>query len=280
MSEKTVRVLIVDDEPLARARLEDLVRAQPRAEVAGMASDGDEAVGAIRTLGPDLVFLDVQMPGKTGVEVVREVGAENMPITVFCTAYDQFALQAFELAAVDYLLKPYDDERFEQAFERARRMVELAEVGRLTERLAALLGTRSAAPAPDASPAPVVPPPSPAPPAAGRWLERIPVEMRGQVRVVPVDEIEYVTASGPYAELHTSERGFVIRERMQALEERLDPARFLRIHRSVIVRLDRIDTLLRGGGGDYAVRLKSGVKLRVSRTRVEELEKRMGVAPR
>jgi two-component system LytT family response regulator len=104
--------------------------------------------------------------------------------------------------------------------------------------------------------------------------------MRGQVRVVPVDEVEYVTASGPYAELHTSERGFVIRERMQALEERLDPSRFLRVHRSVIVRLDRIDALLRGGGGDYAVRLKSGVKLRVSRTRVEELEKRMGVAQR
>ncbi|HKP74074.1 MAG TPA: LytTR family DNA-binding domain-containing protein, partial [Longimicrobiaceae bacterium] len=120
----------------------------------------------------------------------------------------------------------------------------------------------------------------PAPAPRGGWLERIPVEMRGQVRVVPVEEIEYVTASGPYAELHTAERGFVIRERMQALEERLDPSRFLRIHRSVIVRLDRIDTLLRGGGGDYAVRLKSGVKLRVSRTRVEELERRMGVAPR
>lgn len=276
-AEKTVRVLIVDDEPLARARLEDLVRTQPRAEVVGMASDGDEAVEAIRSLRPDLVFLDVQMPGKTGVEVVREVGADQMPVTVFCTAYDQFALQAFELAAVDYLLKPYDDERFEQAFERARRMIELAEVGRLTDRLAALLGARApAASEPDATP----PAPSPAPPAAGRWLERVPVEMRGQVRVVPVDEIEYVTASGPYAELHTAERGYVIRERMQALEERLDPARFLRIHRSVIVRLDRIDTLLRGGGGDYAVRLKSGVKLRVSRTRVEELERRMGVAPR
>jgi two-component system, LytTR family, response regulator len=279
MSEKTVRVLIVDDEPLARARLEDLVRAQPRAEVAGMAVDGDDAVEAIRRLHPDLVFLDVQMPGKTGVDVVREVGAENMPVTVFCTAYDQFALQAFELAAVDYLLKPYDDERFEQAFERARRMVELAEVGRLTERLAALLGTRATAPA-EAAPAAVSPSPSPAPTPSGGWLERIAVEMRGQVRVVPVDEVEYVTASGPYAELHTAERGFVIRERMQALEERLDPARFLRIHRSVIVRLDRIDALLRGGGGDYAVRLKSGVKLRVSRTRVEELERRMGVVPR
>jgi two-component system LytT family response regulator len=275
--ERAIRVLIADDEPLARQRLEDLVRDLPRAEVAGTAADGDEAVEAIRRLRPDLVFLDVQMPGKTGVEVVREVGAENMPVTIFVTAYDHFALQAFELAAVDYLLKPYDDERFEQAFERARRMVELAEVGRLTERLVALLGSRPPAPA-DAPEATPPPPPSPAPP--GGWLERIPVEMRGQVRVVPVEEIDYVTASGPYAELHTAERGFVIRERMQALEERLDPARFLRVHRSVIVRLDRIDALLRGGGGDYAVRLKSGVKLRVSRTRVEELERRMGVAPR
>lgn len=274
--ERTVRVLIVDDEPLARARLEDLVRALPRAEVAGTAADGDEAVDAIRRLRPDLVFLDVQMPGKTGVEVVREVGPENMPITVFVTAYDRFALQAFELAAVDYLLKPYDDERFEQAFERARRMVELAEVGRLAGQLAALLGT-SPAPAPST---PTTDATAPAAAPAGRWLERIPVEMRGQVRVVPVDDIEYITASGPYAELHTMERGFVIRERMQALEERLDPARFLRIHRSVIVRLDRIDALLRGGGGDYAVRLKNGVKLRVSRTRVEELERRMGVGLR
>jgi len=276
-AEKTVRVLIADDEPLARQRLEDLVRALPRAEVVGTAADGDEAVEAILRLRPDLVFLDVQMPGKTGVEVVREVGAERMPATVFVTAYDRFALQAFELAAVDYLLKPYDDERFEQAFERARRMVELAEVGRLAERLAALLGGRAPSPVDAAEPSPT---PAPSAPPAGGWLERIAVEMRGQVRVVPVEEIDYVTASGPYAELHTAERGFVIRERMQALEERLDPARFLRIHRSVIVRLDRIDTLLRGGGGDYAVRLKSGVKLRVSRTRVEELEKRMGLSPR
>jgi two-component system LytT family response regulator len=276
--EKTVRVLIADDEPLARQRLEDLLRPLPGAEVVGTAADGDEAVEEIRRLRPDLVFLDVQMPGKTGVEVVREVGPERMPVTIFVTAYDRFALQAFELAAVDYLLKPYDDERFEQAFERARKMVELAEVGRLTERLAALLGGRASASA-DAAAAAAEPVPPPSSPPAG-WLERIAVEMRGQVRVVPVEEIEYVTASGPYAELHTVERGFVIRERMQALEERLDPARFLRIHRSVIVRLDRIDALLRGGGGDYAVRLRSGVKLRVSRTRVEELEKRMGVAQR
>jgi len=285
MSARTLRVLIADDEPLARARLEDLLRAQPNVEIAGMATDGDEAVEMIGSLRPDLVFLDVQMPGKTGVEVVRAVGAERMPSTVFVTAYDQFALQAFELAAVDYLLKPYDDERFEQAFARARRQVELAEVGKLTDRLLTLLQGGGAVPASVSIPAPAAPPQGqpPAPSAESATpraapIERIAVEMKGQVRVVPVGDIEYITASGPYAEIHTHERGYIIRERMQALEERLDAARFLRIHRSVIVRLDLIDALLRGGGGDYAVRLRNGVKLKVSRTRVEELERRMGVA--
>jgi len=242
-----------------------------------MASDGDEAVEAIRSLHPDVVFLDVQMPGRTGMEVVREIGPEHMPATVFVTAYDQFALQAFDVAAVDYLLKPYDDERFEQAFRRARKLAELSEVERLAGRLRTLLGG-AAVPAPaHANDEPARAAAAPSPPATTPYTERIAVEMRGQVRVVPVSQIEYITASGPYAELHTSERGFVIRERMQALEERLDPARFLRIHRSIIVRLDTIDTLLRGGGGDYAVRLKNGVKLKVSRTRVDELERRMGV---
>ena len=274
MAGAPLRVLVVDDEPLARQRLEDLLAREVGAELVGTAADGDEAVESIRALRPDLVFLDVQMPGKTGMEVVREVGPERMPATVFVTAYDQFALQAFDVAAVDYLLKPYDDERFEQAFRRARKLAELSEVGRLAGRLRTLLGGDGPAPpSPVADATPAEPHRAPAAP----YTERIAVEMRGQVRVVPVAQIEYITASGPYAELHTAERGYVIRERMQALEERLDPARFLRIHRSIIVRLDTIETLLRGGGGDYAVRLKNGVKLKVSRTRVEELERRMGV---
>jgi two-component system LytT family response regulator len=281
MSARTLRVLIADDEPLARARLEDLLRREPAVEIVGTAADGDEAVEEIVRLHPDLVFLDVQMPGKTGVEVVRAVGPARMPATVFVTAYDQFALQAFELAAVDYLLKPYDDERFEHAFQRARRMVELSEVGALTDRLLTLLqgGAVPASAAQSSATDAVAPAPAAEPvPQRAAPIERIAVEMKGQVRVVPVGDIEYITASGPYAEIHTHERGYIIRERMQALEDRLDPARFLRIHRSVIVRLDLIDALLRGGGGDYAVRLKNGVKLKVSRTRVEELERRMGVA--
>jgi two-component system LytT family response regulator len=273
-----LRVLIVDDELLARQRVEDLLAGEEGVVVAGTASDGGEAVEAIRTLHPDLVFLDVQMPGKTGMEVVREIGPERMPATIFVTAYDQFALQAFDVAAVDYLLKPYDDERFEQAFRRARKLAELSEVERLAGRLRTLLGGGAVpASAGEPRPAAVAETQAPAPKPASPHTERIAVEMRGQVRVVPVEQIEYITASGPYAELHTPERGYIIRERMQDLEERLDPARFLRIHRSIIVRLDTIDTLLRGGGGDYAVRLKSGVKLKVARTRVEELERRMGV---
>jgi len=261
---RALRVLIVDDEALARQRLEDLVRHEPNVEIVGTADNGNAAVTAIRSLRPDLVFLDVQMPGRTGIEVVREIGPQNMPATIFVTAYDQYALHAFEVAAVDYLVKPFDDERFEHAFRRARRMLELEELGRLSAQLRAVLQNEESAHAPPAA-------------AAGRYLERIAVEMRGQVRVVPVEIIEYIAASGPYAEIHVGDKTYIIRERMQTLEERLDPARFFRIHRSVIVRLDRIEALLREPGGDYAVQLKSGARLSVSRNRVEPLEQWMGL---
>ncbi len=261
-SGKPLRVLLVDDEALARQRLEDLLKHQENVEIVGTADNGEAAISAIRTLNPDLVFLDVQMPGKTGLDVARTIGPDDMPATVFVTAYDQYALKAFDLAAIDYLVKPFDDERFEQAFARARRLVELKEVGRLSEQLRAVLhggtGGASASGKPD-------------------YLERIAVETRGQVRVVPVEEIEYITASGPYAELHAGGRAHVIRERMQTLEERLDPAKFFRIHRSAIVRLDQIETLLRDPGGDYGVKLRSGVQLSVSRNRVEQLERWMGL---
>jgi two-component system LytT family response regulator len=279
---KTLRVLIVDDEALARQRLEDLLRHQDNVEIVGMADNGEAAITAIRTLQPDLVFLDVQMPGATGIEVIRTIGTAAMPATVFVTAYDQYALKAFDMAAIDYLVKPFDDERFEQAFARARRLIELEEVDRLSEQLLAVLqGAGGNA----SQPATVTPagPPAASPihsSAAGKleYLERIAVETRGQVRVVPVGDIEYITASGPYAELHANGRAHVIRERMQMLEERLDPAKFFRIHRSAIVRLDQIETLLRDPGGDYGVKLRSGVQLSVSRNRVEQLERWMGLA--
>jgi two-component system LytT family response regulator len=260
--EHRLKVLIVDDEPLARQRIEDLLGKRPSVEVIGSAGDGDAAVETIRALQPDLVFLDVQMPGRTGLEVFRELG-EAMPATIFTTAYDRYALEAFRLAAIDYLVKPFDDERFIAAFERARRAIELQDVARMTQELLTLLRERETAPR--------------APATDVQYLERISVESRGQVRVVPVSRIDYITASGPYAELHVGEKTFAIRERMQTLEDKLDPNVFFRIHRSAIVRLDRIDALRHASGGDYAVRLKDGTELSLSRNRREELAARLGI---
>ena len=165
---KPLRILIVDDEALARQRLLDLLAHEPEIDVVGQIDNGEAAVAAIRTLKPDLVFLDVQMPGKTGVEVARAIGLEHMPITIFVTAYDHYALKAFDVAAVDYLVKPFDDERFEQAFRRARRMVELQEVSRLSEHLLALLQGAQRDGAAAAAPGPL------------GYLERIPVDHAGR----------------------------------------------------------------------------------------------------
>ena len=184
MTEKPIRVVIADDEALARDRIADLLAHESEVEIAGTAATGDEAVEAIRTLGPDLVFLDVQMPGRTGLEVVDAIGAEQMPATIFVTAFDKFALSAFDRAAVDYLVKPFDDERFAQAFRRARKMIELEQVEEVTRRLLSLLHEAGEKQAEKPKP---------------EYLERISVESRGQVRVVPVDRIDYITADGPYA---------------------------------------------------------------------------------
>jgi two-component system LytT family response regulator len=263
-----IRVLVVDDELLARDRITDLLAHEANVEIIGTADNGNTAVETIRAKHPDLVFLDVQMPGKTGLDVVRDIGPEAMPATIFVTAFDQYALRAFDLAALDYLVKPFDDERFEQAFRRARQLIDLREMGKLREQLLAVLQ-------PESSERPGARTTT----AATPYLERIAVEMRGKVRVVPVEQIDYITADGPYAELHTGDRTHLIRETMHTLEERLDPRHFVRIHRSAIVRLQLVDTLLRGAGGDYEVQLKSGLKLPVSRSRREELERRLGVMP-
>jgi two-component system LytT family response regulator len=265
-----IRVLIADDELLARQRLEDLLRDERDVQIVGSVDSGVAAVDAIRALTPDLVFLDVQMPGKTGLEVAREIGVDAMPATIFVTAYDKFAIQAFEMAALDYLVKPFDDDRFAQTLERARRLLELKQMGALREQLLAVLGAgpQSAAPAPTSAP------------AASAYLERFAVEMRGKVQIVPAKDVDYIAASGPYAELHTRDRQYLIRESMQTLEERLDPAMFMRVHRSIIVRLELVDTLRKGAGGDYEIQLKTGARLRVSRSRREELERRLGVMPK
>ena len=262
-----LRVLIVDDEPLGRQRVAGLVRKERSVEIVGMIGDGVSAVEAIRSLAPDLVFLDIQMPGMTGLEVVRTIGPAEMPATVFVTAYDKHALAAFDLAAIDYLVKPFDDERFEKAFQRARRMARLEEGSRLRDKLLAVLQETGGQ-------APTMKMPTRARTGA-RYLERIPVESRGKVRFIPVSDIDYILASGPYAELVVGDRKHLIREAMQNLENQLDPARFFRVHRSAIVQLDRVDALLKAPGGDCDVQLRNGVKIAVARARREELEKRL-----
>lgn len=257
-----IQVLIVDDEPLARQRLVDLIKESESLELAGMATNGKEGIELIADLDPDLVLLDVQMPGKTGLDVVREIGPESMPVTIFVTAFDQHAVDAFELAAIDYLLKPFEDNRFFSAVDRALETIKLKKINVLQHQLAGLL---SGNPTSDGR-------------STKNYLERIPVDMRGQVRIVPVETIDYISSDGPYAELHVGKETHLIRERMQTLEERLDPGVFARIHRSTIVRLDCIQTLLIAGGGDYAVQLLDGKKLKVSRNRRDSLADRLGIS--
>ncbi|MEM1055836.1 MAG: LytTR family DNA-binding domain-containing protein [Bacteroidota bacterium] len=248
---RTLRVLIVDDEPLARRRIRDLLATVPEVEVVREVGSADAAIGVIGTHHEsgdplDIVFLDVEMPGGSGLNVVTEIGPEAMPQTIFVTAYDRYAITAFDVDASDYLLKPYDDERFFQALSRAKR--------------AALLRDTPSGLSPS--------------PATG-YAERIAVEQRGGTVFVPVGEIEYVTSSGPYAELHTSDAVHVIRQTMRALDDLLDPTRFTRIHRSTIVRLGAVEALLTAPGGSYAVRLHNGESLSVSRSRREALVERL-----
>jgi two-component system LytT family response regulator len=266
-----LRVLIVDDEPLGRRRVANLLRKETGVEIVGMIGDGVAAVEAIRSMSPDLVFLDVQMPGMTGLDVVRTIGPATMPTTVFVTAYDKHALAAFDLAAIDYLVKPFDDDRFRESFQRARRIARLEEGSRLREKLLAVLNET-------AEPGSPLPPPAsrvPHPPSRVPHLERIPVESRGKIRYIAVSDIDYIVADGPYAELIIGDRKHLIREAMQNLENQLDPARFFRVHRSAIVQLDRVDALLKSPSGDCEVQLKSGAKIKVARSRREELEQRL-----
>jgi two-component system LytT family response regulator len=251
-----LRALIVDDEPLARERLRDLLSADPEVEVVGECGDGREAVTAIRAQVPDLVFLDVQMPELDGFGVVQEVGAARMPVTVFVTAFDQYALKAFEVHALDYLLKPYDRERFESTLGRVKAHLGQRLDAGMRERLLALLG--------DAKPA--APPP----------LERIPVKSGGSVYFLRAEEIDWVEAAGNYSRLHTGKRAHLLRETMTALEAKLDPKRFVRIHRSTIINIERVRELQPYFHGDYIVLLHDGTQLTLSRNYRQKLHDLFG----
>ena len=258
MSEK-IRTLIVDDEPLARRNLRVLLEKDPQIEIIEECRNGREAVKAINTLSPDLIFLDIQMPEMDGFDVLEHVGPEHIQAIIFVTAFDQYALKAFDVHALDYLLKPFDDERFAHALKRAKAQIEAHEINRLSKRLLALLEERESERKVDQQ----------------DYLTRLMIKDSGRVRLLKVDEIDFVEADGNYAKLHAGRTTHLLREKMNDLEGRLDPARFVRIHRSIIVNLDRIKEMHPHFNGDYIVVLDNGKQLRMSRTRREHLEARL-----
>jgi two-component system, LytTR family, response regulator len=233
-----IRTLIVDDEPLARRHVAALLRTQSDFEVVGEAAHGASAIAQIEASKPDVVFLDVQMPEVTGFDVVEAIGVEAMPITVFVTAHDAFAVRAFEVQATDYLLKPFDDGRFARVLDRVRRQVAAgpAGSGALTSLLASVPRT-----------------------------PRLVARANGVARVIPLEDIHWIGAAGNYAEVHTAGRALLIDESLASLAARLPKRDFARVHRATIVRLDTIAEARSGSHGDGVLRLANGVELRISR---------------
>jgi two-component system LytT family response regulator len=240
-----IRALIADDEPLARKGVQAMLKGETDIAIIGESADGLQTVSAIQEKSPDLVFLDVQMPGLDGFGVIEQVGIENMPVVIFVTAYDLHALRAFQVHAIDYLLKPLNAERFHMALGRARALLQQQQFAEVNEKLTCLLNTLRANRA---------------------FSERFIIKSLGSIEVVKVSDLDWIEAEGDYVRLHAQGKSHLLREKISALEAQLDPATFVRIHRSIIVRLDRIATLKPQNNGDHLVFLRDGRKLSLSRT--------------
>jgi two-component system, LytTR family, response regulator len=247
----TLRAVIVDDEPLAREGVALHLREEPDVEIVAMCADGDEAVTAIRELSPDLVFLDVRMPGRSGFDVIQEIGIERMPAVIFLTAYEQHALHAFRVNAIDYLLKPLDRGQIIEAMARARRNLAQRDLMKRTTELASLLGQlgKESSPQENAS-------------RSGRVL----VRTGGNVHVINPDEIVWVEADGDYVTLHAGGKPHLLRESLRNMEVRLAPHGFQRIHRSILVSIRRVRELAANESGDYEAVLENGARLKVGRS--------------
>ena len=219
-----VRALIVDDEPLARTRLQRLLRARADVEVVGLAANADEAVEKVTELAPDLIFLDVQMPGLGGFDVLRQIGGSGRPFVIFTTAHAQYALRAFEVHALDYLLKPFDEERLNASLDRALPII-----------------------------------------GGSEWTERFIVKSAGRIMFLRADEIAWIAAADNYVYLHVNGGSHLVRDSLKAMEKKLDPERFARVHRSAIVNLSSIAELKPLDHGDYEVTLRDGTRLIATR---------------
>jgi len=237
-----IRTLLVDDEPLARSNIAVLLRQDPQIDIIGECGSGAEALGEIRVSKPDLLFLDVQMPECDGFDVLEMLGNDLPPAVIFVTAYDQYAVRAFEAGALDYLLKPFDNARFELAVARAKQRMREASRGE-----------------------------------GQRQVERIVVKSAGEVCFVKIADIDWIEAADYYACLHVGAKNHLLRRSLSELEAELDPKQFCRVHRSGIVNLDRVSSLTLDEDGEYEVLLRTGPRVRMSRRYRKELESRMGV---
>jgi len=250
-----IRILVADDEEPARQRLIDLLRKDSHVATILEAANGLSAVEVIQTQQPDLVFLDVQMPELDGLGVIDAVGAEHMPLTVFVTAYDQHAIRAFEANALDYLLKPFSDERFEATMARVKARLDERSLREFGHRILRMVSTT---PSPD------------------HWLDRLVVKSGGTTRFIRVVDIDWIEAAGVYVNLHVAGKELLYRSTLNELAGRLDPMRFIRVHRSAVVNMESIQQLEPISHGEFEVVLKNGSRSRVSRTYRAQLEKRLG----
>lgn len=245
-----MRALIVDDEPLARRGVILRLRKFKDVEVVGECADGASAVEKIMNLSPDVVFLDVQMPGMDGFDVLRALPKEKMPGVIFLTAHEQHALRAFEFHALDYLLKPLHEERFAAAINRARKLMDSSLRENMVERVLQMLGQTSE-----------------------KYVARFTIQMGTRIQIVLAEDVEWIGAAGDYVELHVSGRSHLFRETMASLEQRLDPTRFIRIHRSRIVQAANIVQLQSLENREFTVQLSDGSEHRCSRTYADRLER-------
>jgi two-component system, LytTR family, response regulator len=246
----------VDDEAASRRRITQFLGELPEADIIGECVNGQEAVTAIVSQSPELVYLDVQMPQMSGFEVIERVGTRRVPAVIFVTAYDQFAVRAFEVHALDYILKPFDRDRFRSAFDRARARIEDAQAAGLGRRLRGLLDHLRSE-------------------SGEGCLNRLEVKSGGRTVFVPVEEVDWIGAADNYVELHVGRETHLIRETMSQLEARLDHARFARVHRSTLVNIERVRELRPLFNKDHFLILRDGTQLTVSRTYYEHLLSRL-----
>ncbi|HEU4770186.1 MAG TPA: LytTR family DNA-binding domain-containing protein [Pyrinomonadaceae bacterium] len=250
-----IRALVVDDEPLAREMIREMLESDSEVEVVGECANGREAVDVIRSSSPDIVFLDIQMPELGGFEVLESLDANTTPYVIFVTAYDQYAVRAFEVHALDYLLKPFDRERFEVAWQRAKGQIKLDRTSRRDQDIIALLEELKAGP---------------------RYLERLVIKNGGRVFFLHVQDIYCIEAEGNYVRVYDNQKGYLLRETISSLEGQLDPKQFLRIHRSAIVKIDRIKEMQPWFHGEYRIIMENGKQLALSRNYRSNLQEAVG----